>query len=1424
MDDVMLYDRALSAEEVKSLFESQGGKLAPTAAAPSPPQPAAAAPPADDGFQSLFNGRDLAGWVPMKSSGANDNQHEPATGGWIAQNGELVCATDRPGWLKSERQYGNFVLQLEFKLRPGGNSGVYIRSPDSGRLSRAGIEIQVIDEKLLPQGRAPDPSQMSGAICTVTGPSQPSLRPMGEWNLMEIRCDGEDIEVTLNGTRTAAANMSATPQLRDRPRSGYIGLANWRGLANGMSFRNIRIKELGAPSASAAPPTPPPSTTAIQPANGFQPLFNGRDLAGWVPMASSGRDDTEHQPTTGGWNVRDGELVCATNQTGWLKTERQYGDYVLRLEFKLLRDCNSDVYIRCPTSGHIARAGMAIQVIDPNYRGKQMPPDKLTGAIYGVVGSPQPPVRPPGEWNSMEIRCEGDTVEVTLNGTRTALANMSQNPVLQNRPRSGYIGVGNWHGEASGMSFRNIRIKELGAAAASAGKTKLLDMGNGVKMELIAIPPGEFLLGSTPEERQWAKAEAAKEREGDQPRRISMKNGFWLGRTEVTVGQWKRFVAATDYKTDAEKNSYVDFVVPKGGTWGRGNGLSWRDPGHGTPPRDDHPVCAVSWNDAMAFCRWLTEQERSAGRLPASHVVRLPTEAEWEYACRAGTQTRFWWGDATEDGQGRLNGTGEGDGFHFVAPVDHYGPRGRNAFGLADMLGNAYEWCLDDCDARQANEDCYKGNPAAKVLRGGSFNRSYEQLRCAARISNARTHSSYSDGFRVCLGQDMIDSAAAASTPAHAAAAGQNTINLLPLVDPQKDAVKGDWKLTSDGLVLEQPTGHTALDLPYAPPEEYDFEIEFTPTGKGMNVNQFLFAGGRSFAWKVARKEEYAVIELLDGKYYDQRKEGVSEKTLALEAGRRYISKVEVRRGSFRTLVNGEEFLRWSGDFNRLSLEPVFKLHDDRHIGVGSVRRGVIFHRIEVREVTGKGTFARGAPAAAASTTPALQHSNLPADLAAFCAEVAALPPVQQVARVVAKLKELNPNFDGKQTHKLEAGAVTELAVSTVGLRNLAPVSALKQLKKLTIAPWAANQKGALSDLSPLRELPLAWLYCQNNPITDLSPLKGLPLTVLGCGGTQVTELSPLAGMKLTVLSINDTAVNDLSPLSGAPLTVLWCNNTKVADFSPLGSSPLQELRCDYQPQRDAGALRGIPTLRKLNDQPAAVLLKQAPAATAGGDIRVLIVTGVDLPSHDWRATGPAIRNELQKDPRMKVEILNDIYRLDSTDLSKFQAVLLNFYTRGKPDPNEQARENLKNFVNRGGGLIVFHSTCGSFRDWPEFRDLAGKVMDTQKSYDKQGPMRVKIASANHPITRGMQPYETNDELYAFLSGRKAVQVLATARARSTGSDEPMAFVFDYGKGRVFHFVLGHDVRAIQTEGTAELLRRGAAWVAGREPATTTKR
>ena len=217
----------------------------------------------------------------------------------------------------------------------------------------------------------------------------------------------------------------------------------------------------------------------------------------------------------------------------------------------------------------------------------------------------------------------------------------------------------------------------------------------------------------------------------------------------------------------------------------------------------------------------------------------------------------------------------------------------------------------------------------------------------------------------------------------------------------------------------------------------------------------------------------------------------------------------------------------------------------------------------------------------------------------AFIKAVAALPAEQQVVRVMTKLKELNPQFDGKETHKVEAGAVTELSISTVGVTDISPLRALHWLKKLMIAPATLTQKGALADLSALKDLPLTMLWCHQNPIRDLTPLKGMPLTTLSITGTQIADLGPLAGMKLTMLGCNESDVSDLSPLAGMPLTVFWCQNTKVSDLSPLRSTPLRDLRCEPTvAAQNAAILREIKTLAKINDLTAAAFFQKVPATT----------------------------------------------------------------------------------------------------------------------------------------------------------------------------------------------------------------------------------
>ncbi len=314
-----------------------------------------------------------------------------------------------------------------------------------------------------------------------------------------------------------------------------------------------------------------------------------------------------------------------------------------------------------------------------------------------------------------------------------------------------------------------------------------MDLGGGVGLELVRIPAGEFLIGSSARERAWStgaeggagKGDRRERFEGD-PRPVRVPNAFWMGRTEVTVGQWSRFVEETGFVTDAEKpGGETQCYTPE---WRAGSrepqhpgksmpDKSWRDPNFPFAARDDHPVVCVSWDDCMAFCRWLTRREREAGRLPRGLVYRLPTDAEWEYACRGGREnTIFWWGNSLEDGEGRLNINGAdllpgrdhgwdrteapwSDGFPFLSPVDHFGERGRNGFGLADTLGNVWEICLDHWDPNGAHETVCLDETPRRVCRGVSFLAIPGYSRCAVRLGlRGHQYSDSRDGFRLCLG------------------------------------------------------------------------------------------------------------------------------------------------------------------------------------------------------------------------------------------------------------------------------------------------------------------------------------------------------------------------------------------------------------------------------------------------------------------------------------------------------------------------------------------------------------------------------------------------------------------------------------------------------------------------------------------------
>jgi len=216
---------------------------------------------------------------------------------------------------------------------------------------------------------------------------------------------------------------------------------------------------------------------------------------------------------------------------------------------------------------------------------------------------------------------------------------------------------------------------------------------------------------------------------------------------------------------------------------------------------------------------------------------------------------------------------------------------------------------------------------------------------------------------------------------------------------------------------------------------------------------------------------------------------------------------------------------------------------------------------------------------------------------------------------------------------------------------------------------------------------------------------------------------------------------------------------------------------------------------------------------------KVLIVTGVDYPGHKWKLTAPVLAKAIAADKRLDATTTEKPGDLASDTLGDYDVIVLHFMDWEVPDPGPKARANLKRVVQNGKGLVLVHFACGAFQEWPEFVKLAGRVWDPNlRGHDPHGKFTVKITDDRHPSMKGMKDFETVDELYTCLAGETPIKVLATARSKVDNKDYPMAFVLDYGKGRVFHSVLGHDVQAFDSPYVGRLYRNACAWGAGLEP------
>jgi formylglycine-generating enzyme required for sulfatase activity len=266
-------------------------------------------------------------------------------------------------------------------------------------------------------------------------------------------------------------------------------------------------------------------------------------------------------------------------------------------------------------------------------------------------------------------------------------------------------------------------------------------------MHLVFIPAGEFMMGS-----ELSAAEVAKKYGGEEAwykdehpqHRVTFSKPFYMGKYEVTVEQFGKFVKESGYRTEAETGDGA--FTWTGQKWEKKAGVSWKTPGFNQT--QDHPVVCISWNDAQAFCKWAD--------------LKLPKEAQWEYAARAGTKTVRYWGNenrdaakyanvADETSKKRFNWSpifeGEEDGYAETAPVGRFKP---NPWGLYDVIGNVFEWCEDwykDSYEGAPGDGTYDANAANatyRVLRGGSWDDFPRYCRAALRY---RTSPDYRYGY-----------------------------------------------------------------------------------------------------------------------------------------------------------------------------------------------------------------------------------------------------------------------------------------------------------------------------------------------------------------------------------------------------------------------------------------------------------------------------------------------------------------------------------------------------------------------------------------------------------------------------------------------------------------------------------------------------
>ena len=357
--------------------------------------------PAGGHTSCLFNGKSLDGWAVENGAKVE------------IQDGNLLLK-DGDGWLRSHHVYADFQLHVEWKALKAEtyDAGIYLRAQrDGAPFPKKGYQANLLQGK-------------EGNIGSLPGAESKGLVKPGEWNAFDITVIGDRVTMVINGCHAYSVAGIKEPV-------GHIGIQVEVPKGGQFLLRNLCLTELG-----------------------FASMFNGQNFAGWEGAG---------QPADTCWKIENGLLVCTGQKGPWLRTCREYDNFSMRFDYLLAVGGNSGVYVRVPQDGNHHRendtkppAGFEVQVLDDAAKEHAKLKDyQYSASIYDIAGANPRNTRPPGEWNTLEIVCDGDRVITRHNGVTVTDINGESHPLIKLRQLNGFLGLQNHSTE---VKFRNLRI------------------------------------------------------------------------------------------------------------------------------------------------------------------------------------------------------------------------------------------------------------------------------------------------------------------------------------------------------------------------------------------------------------------------------------------------------------------------------------------------------------------------------------------------------------------------------------------------------------------------------------------------------------------------------------------------------------------------------------------------------------------------------------------------------------------------------------------------------------------------------------------------------------------------------------------------------------------------------------------------------